>query len=83
VPPKQLPMYAEKSVIAVKPSNKELFTNLLLSRMEEMERDTQKVRLKKNYQIIGEILIGFMWRKFFTAILFLIFFIDNQAMTQL
>jgi hypothetical protein len=46
-PPKQLPMYAEKSVIAVKPSNKELFTNLLLSRMEEMERDTQKVRLKK------------------------------------
>ncbi len=46
-PAKQLPMYAEKSVIAIDASRLLLFEDLLLSRMSEMERDSQKKRLTK------------------------------------
>jgi hypothetical protein len=46
-PPKQLPMYAEKSVIAVNSENKERLIGLLQSRMNELEKDTQKRRVNK------------------------------------
>ncbi len=46
-PPKQLPMYAEKSIIAVHPSNKKQFIELIQARLSEMEKDSQKQRLYK------------------------------------
>jgi hypothetical protein len=46
-PAKQLPMYAEKSMIAINPSNKNIFFDLILSRISDMDKDSQKIRLKK------------------------------------
>lgn len=46
-PAKQLPMYAEKSVIAINAGRQALFEDLLLSRMPEMERESQQKRLTK------------------------------------
>jgi len=46
-PSKQLPMYAEKSFIAVNPDNKKQFIDLIQSRISEMEKDSQKERLNK------------------------------------
>lgn len=46
-PSKQLPMYAEKSMIAINPAYKEIFADLVQSRISEMEKDSQKLRLKK------------------------------------
>src|SRR5512133_3970572 len=46
-PIKQLPMYAEKSEIALKANNKAYFIDLLESRLNETERDSQKSRLTK------------------------------------
>ena len=46
-PSKQLPMYAEKSMIAINPANKEIFADLVQSRISEMDKDSQKLRLKK------------------------------------
>jgi hypothetical protein len=45
-PSKQLPMYAEKSAIAVNSKNKNEFVNLLESRMQEMEKDSQRKRIE-------------------------------------
>ena len=46
-PPKQLPQYAEKSVIAINEGNKQAFTELLEVRIKELERDSQKIRVGK------------------------------------
>ena len=46
-PSKQLPMYAENSVIAVNPANLKQFINLIQSRIPEMDRIFQKERLNK------------------------------------
>lgn len=44
---KQLPVYAEKLLIAIHPSNKKIFTELINSRINEMDKDSQKSRLNK------------------------------------
>ncbi len=46
-PPKQLPMYAEKSLMAIKSNNKSLFIELMESRISEMDKDSQRSRLNK------------------------------------
>jgi hypothetical protein len=46
-PAKQLPMYAEKSVVAVNATNKSQFVKLIEQRYSEMDRDSQKKRLDK------------------------------------
>jgi hypothetical protein len=46
-PFKQLPMYAEKSVIAVTDKNKNEFIGLLKSRMQVLEKDSQRKRIGK------------------------------------
>jgi hypothetical protein len=46
-PSKQLPMYAEKSLCAVHPENRKEFIDLLLSRLPEMDKESQKTRIKK------------------------------------
>ncbi|HEY4785277.1 MAG TPA: hypothetical protein VIH57_04480 [Bacteroidales bacterium] len=46
-PSKQLPMYAEKSMIAINPTNQNQFVALIQSRISEMDRDSQKQRLNK------------------------------------
>jgi hypothetical protein len=46
-PAKQLPQYAEKSVIAISDSNKQAFVELLEKRMKELEKDSQKKRIEK------------------------------------
>src|SRR4030042_5302432 len=46
-PSKQLPMYADKSLIAVNSDNKKQFIDLIQSRISEMEKDSQKERLNK------------------------------------
>jgi hypothetical protein len=44
-PSKQLPMYAEKTIIAINPANKKLFLDLILLRIPEMDKNSQKQRL--------------------------------------
>jgi len=46
-PFKQLPMYLEKSVIAINPSNKAKFMKLIESRYRELDKDSQKKRVNK------------------------------------
>jgi hypothetical protein len=46
-PIKQLPMYAEKSAIAVNSGNKTQFIQLLEDRMQEIEKDSQKTRISR------------------------------------
>jgi hypothetical protein len=46
-PVKQLPMYAEKSEIAVNSANSEQFFELLEDRMREIEKDSQRTRINK------------------------------------
>lgn len=46
-PAKQLPMYAEKSMIAIDMINYQQFADLINLRMTEMEKDSQKLRLNK------------------------------------
>jgi len=46
-PSKQLPMYAEKSIIAINTDNQKQFVDLINSRIPEMDRDSQKLRLNK------------------------------------
>jgi hypothetical protein len=46
-PSKQLPMYAENSVIAVNPTNLKQFINLIQSRIPELDKDSQKERINK------------------------------------
>jgi hypothetical protein len=46
-PPKQLPMYAEKSVIAINTANQQEFVSLIQSRLAEMDKDSQVTRLNK------------------------------------
>lgn len=46
-PAKQLPMYAEKTMNAIKQENKKTFFNLIESRLTEMDRESQKSRLTK------------------------------------
>ena len=46
-PPKQLPMYAEKAMIAINTRNKYQFINLIETRLSEMEKESQKARLRK------------------------------------
>ncbi len=46
-PAKQLPMYAEKSMIAINLANQNQFVDLIESRISEMDRDSQKQRLNK------------------------------------
>jgi hypothetical protein len=46
-PSKQLPMYAEKSIIAINPTNQNQFVDLIQLRILEMDKDSQKQRLNK------------------------------------
>jgi hypothetical protein len=46
-PSKQLPMYAEKSMISINPTNQNQFIDLIQSRISEMDKDSQKQRLTK------------------------------------
>ena len=46
-PSKQLPMYAEKSLIAVNESRKSEFLHLLNQRMGDLEKDSQRKRVEK------------------------------------
>ena len=45
--PKQLPMYAERVLPVIKSKNKDEFLDLLNMRMHELEKDTQKNRIRK------------------------------------
>jgi len=53
-PSKQLPMYAEKSLIAINLTNQEQFVELIRSRIPEMDKDSQKVRLNKLIKKLGK-----------------------------
>jgi hypothetical protein len=46
-PIKQLPMYAEKSIIAINRTNNIQFTEFLESRLPEIDKDSQKKRVEK------------------------------------
>jgi len=46
-PIKQLPMYIEKSEMAINEHNYNLFVNLIQSRLSEVDKDSQKTRLQK------------------------------------
>jgi hypothetical protein len=46
-PIKQLPMYAEKSLIAVNPANKRQFAEILELRLPETDKESQKKRIEK------------------------------------
>ena len=46
-PPKQLPMYAERSMIAVKDNGREEFMKLLNDRLPDLEKESQKKRIAK------------------------------------
>jgi hypothetical protein len=46
-PSKQLPMYAEKSMIAINSTTQKQFVDLIQSRISEMEKDSQRIRLNK------------------------------------
>jgi hypothetical protein len=46
-PAKQLPMYAEKSLVAINASNKKQFLRLLEERSSELENSSQKKRIEK------------------------------------
>lgn len=46
-PPKQLPMYAEKSLIAIHKFNQKEFIEIVEKRIKEMTTNTQKARLNK------------------------------------
>jgi len=46
-PIKQLPMYAEKSLVAINQTNKNQFAEFLESRLPEIEKESQKKRIEK------------------------------------
>jgi len=46
-PIKQLPLYAEKSVIAINPTNKNQFVEMLEARIAETDKNSQKSRIVK------------------------------------
>ena len=46
-PIKQLPMYVEKSLIAVNPANKKQFAEFLESRLPETDKESRKKRIEK------------------------------------
>lgn len=46
-PPRQFPMYTEKSVITVTDKNKKEFVTLLKSRLPELKKDSQRKRIEK------------------------------------
>ncbi len=46
-PSKHLPMYAEKSMIAINSTNKDLFIKLIQARLPEMEKNSQRQRINK------------------------------------
>ena len=46
-PTNQLPMYAENALPIVTSENKAVFTNTLISRLHEIEKDTKRIRVEK------------------------------------
>jgi len=54
-PIKQLPMYAEKSLISINRKNKEAYKNIIEKRKIECDRDTQVKRLEKILRQIEKI----------------------------
>lgn len=54
-PGKQLPMYAEKSLIAVTDKNSASFKKTLLSRNADLEKNSQKKRIDKVLKKVGQI----------------------------
>lgn len=46
-PIKQLPMYAERSLMTINAGNRHQFIALLTNRLSEVEKDSQKVRIEK------------------------------------
>jgi hypothetical protein len=46
-PIKQLPMYAEKSLVAINQTNKKQFAEFLESRLPEIDKESQKKRIEK------------------------------------
>lgn len=46
-PTNQLPMYAERTLVIIDKENKEAFAELLMSRMDEIEQESKKNRIRK------------------------------------
>jgi hypothetical protein len=46
-PVKQLPVYAEKSIAAIRPADRKLFAELLESRLPEIDKESRKKRIEK------------------------------------
>lgn len=54
-PIKQLPMYVEKSLKAIRPQNREAYINIIRTREPEFDRDSQRIRLEKMLKKIIEL----------------------------
>jgi len=46
-PTNQLAMYAERALPIIRDSNRKVFVKTLLSRLDEIQKDTQKIRIEK------------------------------------
>ncbi len=51
-PIKQLPMYAEKSLISINHKNRDIYQSIIVNRMAECEKDSQINRLEKVSKLI-------------------------------
>ena len=54
-PIKQLPMYAEKSLISINNKNREIYQSIIENRMAECEKDSQIKRLEKVSKLIDNL----------------------------
>ena len=52
-PTNQLPMYAENAMPIINSKNKDLFIKTLLSRLDEIEKDTKRIRVEKVIKKLG------------------------------
>jgi hypothetical protein len=54
-PIKQLPMYAEKSLISINHKNRDIYQSIIVNRMAECEKDSQIKRLEKVSKLIDNL----------------------------
>jgi len=54
-PIKQLPMYAEKSLISINHKNRDIYKSIIVNRMTECEKDSQIQRLEKVSKLIDKL----------------------------
>ncbi len=54
-PIKQLPMYAEKSLISINHKNRDIYQSIIVNRMAECEKDSQINRLEKVSKLIDNL----------------------------